>query len=126
MLHPIYTTLLSRPELVADHLANYAGLVREEAGQTAKRLIARTVAGVTAVISALMALGLIGIAVMLGVMHGQFHWVLVVVPAVAVAIALIGAYVAARPTEMGGFEEVKAQIDADVQALHLIGEQRGD
>ncbi|MDM0043714.1 hypothetical protein QTH91_04395 [Variovorax dokdonensis] len=125
MLHPIYTTLLSHPELVADHLANYAMLVREEAGQTGKRLIGRTIAGVTAVISALMALGLIGIAVMLGVMHGQFHWVLVIVPAIAVLVALVGAYVATRHTDLAGFEEVKAQIDADVEALHLIGEERG-
>jgi hypothetical protein len=125
MLHPIYTTLLSHPELVADHLGNYASLVREEAGETGKRLVARIIAGVTAVISALMALGLIGIAVMLGVMHNQFHWVLVIVPAVAVVIAAVGAYVAARPTDLGGFEEIKAQIDADVHALHLIGEERG-
>ena len=65
-----------------------------------RRLVSRIVAGVLAVISALMALGLVGIAVMLGVMHGSFHWVLVAVPAVAVVIALIGAYIASRPAEL--------------------------
>jgi len=125
MLHPIYATVLGHPELVADHLANYVALVREEAGETAQRLVARTVAGVTAVISALMAIGLIGIAVMLGAMHERFHWVLVVVPAVAVLIALIGAYIATRPTQWDGFKDVRAQLDADVRALHLAGEDDG-
>lgn len=123
MLHPIYSTVLGHPELVADHLANYVALVREEASEAGKRLVARIVAGVLAAISALMALGLIGIAVMLGVIHG-FHWVLVVVPAVAVVVAAVGAYIAARPADFHGFEDIRAQLDADVRALHLSGEGR--
>ncbi|HYP84902.1 phage holin family protein [Variovorax sp.] len=122
MLHPIYTTVLGHPELVADHLANYVALVREEAGDTARRLVARTIAGVTAVIAAMMALGLIGIAVMLGVLHGQFNWVLVIVPGVAVVIALVGAYIATRPADLDGFKDIRAQLDADVEALHLAGQ----
>ena len=124
MLHPIYTTVLGHPELVADHLANYVALVREEAGDTARRLVARTIAGVTAVIAAMMALGLIGIAVMLGVLHGTFNWVLVAVPAVAVLVAVVAGYYASRPSNFEGFDEIRAQLEADVRALHIAGEAR--
>lgn len=126
MLHPIYTTVLGHPELVADHLANYMALVREEAGEASRRLVKRIVAGVLAAISAMMALGLIGIAVMLGVMHGRFHWVLVAVPGVAVVVAVISGYLASRPANLDGFEDIRAQLEADVRALHLAGESRAE
>lgn len=124
MLHPLYATVLGHPELVADHLANYMALVREEAGEASRRLAARIIAGVLAAISAVMALGLIGIAAMMGVMHGSFHWVLVAVPAVAVAVAVVAGYYASRPADLGGFEDIRAQLEADVRALHMAGEAR--
>lgn len=125
MLHPLYSTVLGHPELVANHLANYVALVKEEAGEAGRGLVERIIAGVLAVISALMAFGLTGVAVMLGVLHGSFNWVLVIVPAVAVLVAMIAAYVASRSTHSHGFEDLRAQLDADVRALHLAGEQRG-
>lgn len=124
MLHPIYTTVLGHPELVADHLANYMALVREEAGEASRRIVARIIAGVLAAISAIMALGLIGIAAMLGVMHGSFHWVLVAVPAAAVVVAVVAGYYASRPANLEGFEDIRAQLEADVRALHMVGEAR--
>ncbi|SFM06865.1 phage holin family protein [Variovorax sp. OV329] len=123
MLHPIYTTVLRHPELVADHLANYMALVREEAGEATRQMVARIIAGVLAAISAIMALGLIGIAVMMGVLHGSFHWVLVAVPGVAVLVAAVAGYYASRPSHFDGFEDIRAQLDADVRALHLAGDQ---
>jgi len=122
MLHPIYSTVLRHPELVADHLANYMALVREEAGEASRRLVARIVAGVLAAISAMMALGLIGIATMMGVLHGSFNWVLVVVPGVAVLVAVIAGYYASRPAPLDAFEDIRAQLEADVRALHMAGE----
>ena len=53
-----------------------------------------------------------------------FHWVLVLVPAVAVGVALIAGYVAARPGLFHGFDDLRAQIDADLSMLHLAAEQR--
>ena len=124
MLHPIYTTVLGHPELVADHLANYMALVREEAGEATRRIVARIIAGVLAAISAIMAFGLIGIAAMLGVMHGSFHWGLVAVPAVPVVVAVVAGYYASRPANLDGFEDIRAQLEADVRALHMAGEAR--
>ncbi|MGJ7495631.1 hypothetical protein ACSFA8_11175 [Variovorax sp. RT4R15] len=126
MLHPIFSTVLGRPELIADHLANYAALIREESVLASRALIKRALAGVIAAVSAMLALGLIGIAVMLGVLHGSFHWVLVAVPGVAVAVAALSAWVATRPTELNAFQDLSAQLDADVRALHLAGGSDAD
>ena len=123
MLHPIYSTVLGHPELIADHLANYGALLRQETEEASRDLITRTVAGVLAAVSAMLALGLIGIAFMLGFLHGSFHWVLAVVPGVAVLIAIVLAVVAARPREFHAFSDLRAQVDADLHALHLAGER---
>ncbi len=119
MFHPIYRTVLGHPELVGNHIANYGALIRHELGQAGRGLLARLVAGVLAAVSAMLALGLIGIAVMLGALHGGFHWVLVLVPGIALAIAAVAGYFASRPAEFHGFADLRAQIDADLSVLHL-------
>lgn len=121
MLHPIFSTVLGHPDLVAEHLANYVALVKDEATQAGRNAIARVVAGILAAVAGMLALGLIGIAVMLGVLHGSFHWVLVVVPGVAVVCALIAGYIASRPSTVNAFEDVRAQLDADIQAMRSSG-----
>lgn len=124
MLHPIFSTVLGHPELIAEHIANYAALVRQESGQAARGLIARIVAGVLAAASFMLALGLTGVAVLLGVLHGSFHWVLVAVPGVALVIAAICAWIASWPVAAYGFDDLRSQLDADLQALHDAGEAR--
>lgn len=126
MLHPIYGTVLGHPELVGDHIANYGALIKEEAAQAGRGLVARLVAGVVAAVSAMLALGLIGIAVMVGTLHGSFHWVLVLVPAAAVVMALAAAYVASRPAEFHAFDDLRAQLEADLSVLRLAAENRRD
>lgn len=125
MLHPIFSTVLGHPELVADHVANYAALARQEAGEAGRVLMARLIAGVLAAASAVLALGLIGVAVLLGVLHGSFHWVLVIVPGVAAVFAALCAYFATRPSPGYGFDDLRAQLDADLQALHNAGARHG-
>ena len=66
MLHPIFSTVLGHPELIAEHIANYAALVRQESGTAARGLIARIVAGILAAATFVLALGLIGVAVLVG------------------------------------------------------------
>ena len=122
MIHPIYATVLGHPELVAEHLANYGALVRQEAQDASEGLVARVIAGVLAAVSAMLALGLIGVAVMLGVLHGSFHWVLAAVPGVAIAVAAIAALVAARPRPFHAFADVRTQLDADLRALRAAGD----
>ncbi len=125
MLHPIFSTVLGHPELIADHVVNYTALIKEETAQAGRGLVSRIVAGLLAAVSAVLALGLIGVAVMLGMVDGSFHWVLVAVPGVALMIALVAGYFAVRPVEFNGFADLRAQINADVQALRTAGEHRG-
>ena len=83
MVHPIFSVLVTRPELVMDHVAGYAALVQEEASTVGVQVAKRAVAWGVAVLALFVFLLLAGVAVMLGVMHGEFHWVLVLVPATA-------------------------------------------
>jgi len=121
MLHPIFSTVLGHPELVAEHLANYAALVRQESAQAGRGLVARIVAGVLAAACAALALGLTGVAVLLGVMHGSFHWVLVAVPGVALVIAAICMWYATKSVPSYGFDDLRSQLGADLQALRDAG-----
>ena len=122
MFHPIFSTVLRHPGLFVEHASNYAALLRLEAAEASKGLIGRLVAGVLAAVAGMLALGLTGTAIMLGVVQGGFHWVLVAVPGVSAAIALIAGYVAVRPIEFHGFNELRAQVDADIHALHAAGD----
>ncbi|HEX7865087.1 MAG TPA: hypothetical protein VF555_09045 [Variovorax sp.] len=121
MLHPIFSTVLGHPELVAEHLANYAALVRQESAQAGRGLVARIVAGVLAAACAALTLGLTGVAVLLGVMHGSFHWVLVAVPGVALVIAAICTWYAMKSVPSYGFDDLRSQLGADLQALRDAG-----
>jgi hypothetical protein len=121
MVHPIFSVLVTRPELVMDHVAGYAALVQEEASSVGVQVAKRAVAWGVAVLALFVFLVLAGVAVMMGVVQGEFHWVLVLVPATALLVSL-GAWSVARkrlPTK--AFTELKAQIDADAQALRTVG-----
>lgn len=120
-VHPIFSVLITRPELVVDHVAGYAALVQEEASTVGVAVAKRAIAWAVAAVAVLVFLVLAGVAVMLGAVSG-FHWALVIVPAVVLAIAL-GAFAVAQqklPTK-AAFTELRAQLDADAQALRTIG-----
>jgi peptidoglycan/LPS O-acetylase OafA/YrhL len=121
MIHPIFSVLITRPELVVDHLSGYAALVQEEAS-TAGGQVARMAAGWGAVaIGALLFVIFAGVAVMIGATVGEFHWALVVVPALPLALAVAGFMMTRKPSPAKAFSELRSQLDADVQALRTIG-----
>jgi hypothetical protein len=121
MLHPIFSTLIHRPELVIDHVAGYAALVQEEASSVGGEVARRAIAWAVAVVGLLVFLVLAGVAAMLGVMQGQFHWILAVTPAVPLLLAIGAWNVARKRLPAQAFAELKAQLDADAQALRTIG-----
>jgi hypothetical protein len=121
MVHPIFSTLISRPELVVDHVAGYAALVQEEASTVGAQLARRAVAWGIAVLALFVFLVLAGVAVMLGVMQGEFHWVLVLTPAAALVVSLAAWSVGRKQLPSKAFTELKAQLDADAQALRTVG-----
>lgn len=126
MLHPIYSTVLGHPELIADHIANYSALVKDEVAKASRGFVVRIVAGAVAAIGAILALALTGVAVMLGGVNGSFHWVLVIVPGVAFLITAISVYLAMRPVLSHAFNDIRAQLSADMHALHVAGGGRGN
>jgi hypothetical protein len=121
MLHPIFSVLITRPELVMDHVAGYAALVQEEASNVGSQVGKRAAAWGAAAVGALLFLILAGVALMLGAVQGEFHWMLVIVPAVPLVIAVAGYSVARRPLPSTAFTELRAQLDADAQALRTLG-----
>lgn len=121
LVHPIFSVLVSRPELVMDHVAGYAALVQEEATSAGTEVAKRAAAWAVCGVGALLFLVFAGVAVMLGAMHGEFHWALVVVPAVPLVLAAVAFGKARRPMPAKAFAELKAQLDADAQVLRTLG-----
>ena len=120
MLHPIFSVLVSKPELVMDHVAGYAALVRDEASSVGLELAKRAIAWGVTLFGFLVFLILAGVAAMLGAIH-EFHWMLVIAPAIALAISVAGFSVARKRLPEKAFTELKAQLDADAEALRAIG-----
>jgi len=121
MVHPIFSVLITRPELVMDHVAGYAALVQEEASSVGLEVARRAIAWGVAVLGLIVFLVLAGVAVMLGAMQDEFHWALVLTPAAALVVCLLAWSVARQKLPARAFAELKAQLDADAQALRTIG-----
>jgi peptidoglycan/LPS O-acetylase OafA/YrhL len=120
MVHPIFSVLITKPELVMEHVAGYASLMRDEASSVGKEVAKRVVAWAVTLFSLLVFLILAGVAAMMGAMHSAFHWSLVVVPGIVLAIAVAAFMSARKPLPEKAFTELKAQLDADAQALRAI------
>ena len=121
MLHPIFSVLITKPGLVVEHVAGYAALVREEASTVGLEVAKRAIAWAVTLFALLVFLILAGVAVMLGAIEDQFHWAFVLVPAIALAIAAAAFTVARKRLPEKAFTELKAQLDADAEALRAIG-----
>ncbi len=121
IVHPIFSVLVSRPELVMDHVAGYAALVQEEASTVGSEVAKRVIAWAVAAFCMLVFLVLAGVAVMLGALHGDFHWTLVAVPGVVLVLGILALNKARQRMPAKAFAELKAQLDADAQVLRTLG-----
>jgi ABC-type sugar transport system permease subunit len=120
MMHPLFSTLIQRPDLAANHLSAYAQLFQQEASFAGTALMTRVIAWVVAALSALVFLGLAGAAIMLGVLQNQFHWVLVAVPGCALLAMVVALIWARKPVRSEKFPELRAQLDSDIRALRSV------
>ena len=126
MFHPIVTTVLGHPELIAEHLANYGALIREERAQTASQGLLSKLDGRCHRRSQRHAGPGSGrhcrdarrAAWQLPLGAGGSSWV-------AIVIALFSALAAARPRPFHAFDDLRSQLDADVRALRVAGERHG-
>ena len=120
MVHPIFSVLITRPELVMDHVSGYASLVQEEASTVGVQVAQRAAAWAVCGVGALVFLILTGVAAMLGALN-EFHWALVIVPALPLVLSVAAFFVAKKPLPSKAFTELRAQLDADAQALRTMG-----
>ncbi len=123
MFHPIFSVLIKKPDLVIDHMSGYAGLIRDEASAVGAETLKCAIYGVAAAVCGVVFLILAGVAAMLGAMHQQFHWALVVVPGIVLAAAVIAGLMAKSNIPSGAFTELRSQIDADAEMLRALGAQ---
>jgi hypothetical protein len=121
LVHPIFSVLVSKPELVMEHVAGYAALAQEEASSVGTEVAKRAVAWGACALCGLVFLVLAGVALMLGAVHGDFHWALLLVPLVPLAGALFAFNIARRKLPAKAFAELRAQLDADAQVLRTLG-----
>lgn len=121
LVHPIFKVLVKRPELVVDHLSGYAALAQQEASTLGVEVLKRAVAWGVAAVSFVVFLVLAGVALMLGFTQGQFHWVLVLVPGIVLASAIVSVVIARKNPPTQAFIELRGQLEADAQALRMAG-----
>lgn len=120
MLHPLFSTVVKRPDLVVDHLSAYAELVQMEVGEVVGDLLTRAASWVLAVIAGAIFLALLGVALMLGLLQNQFHWGLVAVPGAALLLVIIAVMRALKPWKAERFPVLRAQVASDVEALRAV------
>ena len=121
MLHPLFATLIKRPDLIADHLAAYVELVSQESSGLGVDWLKRGLAWMMVALGSLVFVIFFGIALMLGAMN-QFHWVLVAVPSAVLLLTLLALLIARSPIDNDRFTELKAQVNGDLRALREAAE----
>lgn len=120
IVHPIFSVLVSRPELVVDHLSGYAALAQQEAAALGTQILRRAIAWGVAAVCFIVFLMLAGVAAMLGATQG-FHWVLLLAPGAVLALGLIATGIARKSLPTQVFTELRGQLEADAQALRMAG-----
>jgi uncharacterized membrane protein YkvI len=118
MLHPLFATLIKRPDLIADHVSAYVELITQETSGVTADWVKR---GLAWALGALVFVLFSGIAVMLGVLN-QFHWVLVAVPGLILVLTLLAFSKAKTPIKSDRFTDLKSQMNSDLRALREAAE----
>ena len=77
-------------------------------------------------IAVLLAIGLGGVAVMLGVLNGRFDWVLAIVPGAGVLLAFVAVLVAMRSTLAPRIDEVHDEVETDLHMLRRVKELKDE
>ena len=121
MLHPLFATLIKRPDLIADHVSAYVELIAEETSGVTADWVTRGLAWALVALGALVFVLFSGIALMLGVLN-QFHWILVAVPGVVLLLTLLAFSKAKTSIKNDRFTDLKSQMNSDLRALREAAE----
>jgi hypothetical protein len=124
MLHPLLKLIATQPQLLADHAEAYADLIGEEIGTASVRLKRRVVLNSIALCALGVGAVLTGVALMLWAVIPstslQHPWALLVVPLFPLVTAAGCALAARARPQAGSFDNVRAQIKADVAMLREV------
>lgn len=121
MIHPLFATLIKRPDLIADHIAAYVELTHQETYGLAADWLQRGLSWALVALGGLVFVLFSGIGLMLGALN-QFHWVLVAVPGAVLVLTFLAFLKAKTPIDSERFTELKAQMDSDLRALREASE----
>jgi len=121
VIHPFYSTLLTQPGLLVEHLDAYVDLAKAEADSWGSALTSRWILRIVVAICAMLAMVLAAIAAMLaGAIDGAsmpHAWVLLAVPAVPALVAL-GAWWRLRSLASApAFAMLRAQLATDLAIM---------
>jgi hypothetical protein len=127
-IHPLLLLIATKPELLADHFEAYAELVGEETGKAVSVWKRRLVLNVVALCLVAVCAVLGGVAIMLWAMipapNLRAPWILIAVPAVPAAVALLCLFVG-RNEGPSVFADVKRQLAADLAMLREVSPPAG-
>jgi hypothetical protein len=125
MMHPLFTTLATRPELLAEHAGAYMALACAEAGEVSQTLRARARLLATLVVSLSLGVGLGGVALLLWAVvplqQMPLPWLLPLVPGVLLLLAGYCWLALRRPAGQGAFQALREQLAADAALLREAG-----
>jgi uncharacterized membrane protein YqjE len=125
MIHPLLRLLVSQPRLLTEHVEAYAHLVGDEVSKASTVWLWRIVFYAAAGLLAVLALVLIGVALLLwGAVptSDMAHpWMLIVVPLVPLVLAGVAVWRAQAAADHNVFAKVKEQLDADMSMLREVG-----
>lgn len=124
-MHPMLHLIASRPLLLANHAGAYAELINAEAQAFITSGKRRALLMVAALLSLGVAAVLAGVALMLwGVVpqvNLQAPWVLVAVPVIPALLGLACFFSARSASSTSGFDNLRAQVQADMAVLTEAG-----
>jgi uncharacterized membrane protein YqjE len=124
-MHPMLHLIASRPSLLAQHAGAYAELVNAEVQAFIASGKRRALLMGMALFSVGVSVVLIGVALMLwGVLpqaNMQAPWVLVAVPILPAVVGLVCFMSARNSSGTAGFDNLRAQVQADMALLTEAG-----
>jgi hypothetical protein len=124
MIHPLLRLAATQPQLIGDHVENYAALVGEEVSKVSTSWLTKIGLYAGALFLFVIGLTLVGVALMLRatVPASDYSagWALFVVPLTPFVLGAICVVVARAKTIEKAFDTVKKQINADMAMLREV------
>jgi hypothetical protein len=125
-MHPLLLTIIRRPDLLINHMSAYASLLAQETNQASQSLVNRVLIWFLVVFSVAICVVLAGVALMLGILQNQFHWILVVVPGAMALCALCGFACTKKIILTSHFSNIKSQFLDDAAALSAAAGKKNE